>query len=379
MTTLTTVVHVQQVVYDKAFESFVTLYQQPWMHVECTPPPKYEKMASPAGEGQRPEIHRLRSNSVPIAVSLMDCTAEEAGLIFSAAEKASARRRKAQSFDDSSKQSPKSESTVRNVDATLYEEDEEVEEYDPFRAQTPVPHDEVCLPPLPESDDSTPVVSPGIKNYNDDMVKFVKRRLQDIAHTYSSTSQHNQQSPQSDQEPVCSPSPQRPALRSHFSNWSTTSMSEDGPSEVELASSPAVMEDVVDDEADEMEIEKGYAHVVQLRHPGEIERSSSPSYFSWPARPKPKYLQKPVVFTTPATAELRTGGLVASTPPLINLDASQPDVTRLSKDAGFFDFDFDFGTSGDVKVAQSPLATSPIRLSHLYMGQQLSSPRPIRC
>ncbi|KAF2097877.1 hypothetical protein NA57DRAFT_57054 [Rhizodiscina lignyota] len=326
--------------------------------------------SSATGPGQRPEIQRLRSNSVPIAVSLMDCTAEEAGLLFSAAERASARRRKHLSVDHTHLSPQTSEERIQAFPTTVFEDTTE----DDIEIETPSTEDPTT--PRPSSEEIPLQASPEVKAYNQDMVRFIQGRLHSMALSYCEPPPTPKTSVRDEPEeydfsPV---RPQRPQLKSHFSNWSTTSAGSDGPEVlVDLASSPPPATDDSVDPGDK-EIERGYAHIVPIRRRADMEKPS-PSYFSWPVRP-PKPAHASINFETPLSSELRSSNSCSKegTPPLIDLDTSQPDVSRASRG----DFFFNLSAPRERHLTPSP---DPRGLTGppLHMGQHLPSPRPIRC
>lgn len=328
---------------------------------------RHETMPSPAGSMKRPEIHRLRSNSVPVAISLMDCTEVEAGLIFSAGERAAARRRRHQSVDDSNLSQPSSSEKVPTIRTPIIED---VLDDDMFDVTTPSTIRPAAVTPPPfEEQIQQPLASPEVVAYNQDMAHFIRDRLHELAQKYNEPQESN---PAPQNEALASP--QRPPLVSHFSNWSNTTESESDGADlmIELATSPPSESPAIDDK----DIENGFARVVQFRSRSEMDRTS-PSYFSWPKRRRPNTTSAAVNFDTPSSGELRTAceqaapKPVTSTPALIDLDAGRSDTTQI-RHSGFFDFPV------PAKKDRSSFSSPGGGFHGLHIGQH-QSPRPIAC
>jgi hypothetical protein len=204
-------------------------------------------------EGPRPShLHRQRSNSLPPNSFLANVT--EVGMMYSAAEKATARRKRIYSVDYSSTPSTPFETflesnlfpeppshkmqkpsplrqAMQNVDKPLPPDPEvtpKMDEKSPTTKRTPplaIELPESLLQQLPISPLSPKrqVVSPSLKSYADSLLQFTHNRLIStipVVHV----SPPNQPS-LGEQVSLSSPRLSRPAFESKFSDWSTTNNS----------------------------------------------------------------------------------------------------------------------------------------------------------
>lgn len=363
-----TTVQDQNGTFCKAGHSLVSLVHTT---VKGVAMPQHHAVRRETGAKSRPQVHRLRSNSVPVAVSLMGCTEEEAGLIFSTAERASARRRKGRSVDES-RLTPSSTSKRLPPLPTPVSEDA-VEGDDQFEATTPSTVRGPKTPPPPRlEEDHSPPISPEIKSYNHDMAQFIRDRLQHIAHGHDQPSSPPGAQPQNQS----AASPRRPPLVSRFSNWSTTTDAESvGPEIADFASSPPA-DSPMDDEKG---IERGAAKVLHFKSRYDMG-SDSPNYFSSAKRSPPQDADMSTNIETPSSADFRVASAwqppraVSSPPALIDLDAAALD-RRQSRRSGFFDF-----AVADKRL--SAIAASPESGGYhkaRHMSPYLGSPQPIAC
>jgi hypothetical protein len=217
----------------------------------------------------RPVIPRQRSNSLPPGLALMN--AEEAGIIFSAAERATARRRKLASMDidmsiTSYSDSPtdlrdnlplptittKKQSPLRQITSIRASLDKPLPDTPPMdiptralrplransvsniSATAPVPLPEPLLQTLPVSPLSPKrqVASHSLKSYADGLFQFTQTRLTStipqltVQSPPASPNRANYHESSASREPAsvifpCPPS-MRPLLQSKFSDWSIT-------------------------------------------------------------------------------------------------------------------------------------------------------------
>lgn len=232
----------------------------------------------------RPTFSRQRSNSVPALFSLANVSDEEASVLFSAAERATARRRRPVSVDSPGPiinsrhdqadvpqrafnfstpsrfgigKSPlrhtvthmsmdammKREEEVEKLDV-LVQEDEQAPSYEVEPA--PIPSRELLAPARmvsirsPSSSSTTSSQDPtsprrqvadqNLKAYADGLLHFTQSRLNNVTPQIIYSSAHMSDSsvpPTPDliheyEQDVMELNFQRPTLRSHFSNWSST-------------------------------------------------------------------------------------------------------------------------------------------------------------
>jgi hypothetical protein len=207
----------------------------------------------------RPEMARQRSNSLPIGLAMMN--AEEAGIIFSAAERATARRRRIVSVYDnpwiesssgSSDASPppttipSKPSPLRMIPQTpnwSYETDQYMDE--DFKALPPVPAldaSDLSTQPSPSSVTSPrmflnslplsprrQVPSRTLKNYADGLFMFTQNRLNSAVPQLQEARSESVPSIQVEEAQTLSEIIEegRPTLQSHFSEWSVQSRDSD--------------------------------------------------------------------------------------------------------------------------------------------------------
>jgi len=233
----------------------------------------------------RPFLQRQRSNSVPCTIGSIDFTAEEGLIIFSAAERATSRRRRPQSVDDSRKVAPShawasrshgliAKSTLvhglsENIPFTIAEEPSQALQT-PLQSHTPGEEDDYSdyfsprtTPSRPTADsprqekhgnsadtDDWPVqvsaaenTSIDLKAYQATVFTFTQNRLREVVPIMPTRSSQIHQRRRSQmlakqrnslaQQPLHL-MPARPQLISHFSGWSTTSAEDDQDSDGQL-------------------------------------------------------------------------------------------------------------------------------------------------
>jgi len=222
----------------------------------------------------RPTFGRQRSNSVP-ALGLVNVSAEEAGILFSAAERATARRKRPVSVDSpgpvvntgyDSESLPQRTfnfstpsryglggSPLKNAQSKSLviesSEDEDIEPTPPPTQSTipsaPTvsirpPSDSSTLPPSPISP-RRQVNNPTLKAYADGIFLFTQSRL-NTASPQTLQTLGLKRDPSMPATPeleggITELRPQRPVLRSQFSDWSQTTMDTDADREY-LSSAP---------------------------------------------------------------------------------------------------------------------------------------------
>lgn len=198
----------------------------------------------------RPEIPRQRSTSLPAGLASMN--AEEAGILFSAAERATSRRRKNLSLHPSPSSGssrtvrPGSSScstpntikrckpTSQETIATVIVHPQEPEDYltasqassstmSPSTSSVDTSNLFKALPVSPISPNRRQVTNPSLKSYADQLFQFTQNRLV-TAMPQGPPAQEKRESVQTVKE-LIPPSlarthSQRPSLESHFSDWS---------------------------------------------------------------------------------------------------------------------------------------------------------------
>ncbi|TID24111.1 hypothetical protein E2P81_ATG02417 [Venturia nashicola] len=287
----------------------------------------------------RPAFSRQRSNSVPVQFSLVNVSDEEASVLFSAAERAMARRRRPVSVDSpgpiinnthdradvpkrafnfstpsrfgigksplrhavariSMDDAVKAEKENDNLDVMLQHECEETPSYEVEPA--PIPSRELLCtsrellctssmvsvrPPSSSSTTSSQdpisprrqVAGPNLKAYADGLLLFTQSRLNNVAPQVVYSSGHRSDSsvpPTPDliheyEQDVMELSFERPALRSHFSNWSSTT------------------DETVEDDDDAASRRMSFASSIEPRTPDEeFDMISPDSFFNEEATPR---------------------------------------------------------------------------------------------